>query len=84
VASIVAHTSLGRIRTTASTSGPLVTRIDAAEFLNVSVRQVDRLIADGSLPAVRIGERSIRIRQSALDALLVPVIHGGPGGRPAA
>jgi excisionase family DNA binding protein len=61
-----------------------VTRSDAAEFLNVSVRQVDRLIADGSLPAVRIGERSIRIRQSALDALLVPVIHGGPSGRPAA
>lgn len=67
-----------------SASGPLVTRNDAAEFLNVSLRQVDRLIADGSLPAVRIGERSIRIRQSALDALLVPVIHGGPGGRPAA
>lgn len=82
--SIVAQTSGGRLRTTVSSNDPLVTRNDAAVFLTVSLRQVDRLIADGTLAAVRIGERSIRIRRSALEALLVPVIHGGPGGRPAA
>ena len=74
--SIVAQTSGGRLRTTVSSNDPLVTRNDAAVFLTVSLRQVDRLIADGTLAAVRIGERSIRIRRSALEALLVPVIHG--------
>lgn len=82
--SIVAHTSVGRIRAIANPNDPLVTRNDAAGYLNVSLRQVDRLIADGSLPALRVGERSIRIRRSALDALLVPVVSGGPDGRPAA
>lgn len=43
----------------------LLTRNEAAESLTQSVRKVDMEIANGNLPAVRIG-RSIRIRPSAL------------------
>jgi len=45
-----------------------------AEYLHVTEMTVYRKIWSGELPAVRVGGRSIRIRQSALDALCRPVV----------
>jgi excisionase family DNA binding protein len=49
--------------------GPLLTRGEAAEFLNVSESTVYRLIRGGELPAYRVGH-SIRISQVALESYL--------------
>lgn len=43
-----------------------------ARMLDVSEKTVRRLVADGTLPAERIGRRLIRIRRRDVDAL------GGP------
>lgn len=40
-------------------------------MLRVSTRTVDRLIADGELPAAKFGH-SVRIPRSAVEALLTP------------
>ena len=40
---------------------------EAAEILSVSPTSVYRMIKAGKLPAVRIGERSLRIRAGDLD-----------------
>jgi excisionase family DNA binding protein len=48
---------------------PLHTAAEVAERVNISVRSVRRMIADGRLPIVRIG-RSVRIRPEALSALI--------------
>jgi len=42
----------------------------AREVLQVSRATLDRLIESGDLPVVRVGKRGIRIRQSAIDALI--------------
>ena len=47
----------------------LLTADESAALLSLSVRQVRRLIASGTLPFVRIG-RAIRIRPEAIAALL--------------
>ena len=44
----------------------LLTRKEAAEKLGVSLPTVDRLIAKGDLPAVRLG-RSVKIHEGLLD-----------------
>ncbi len=49
--------------------GPLLTRAEAAEFLNVSPQTVYRILRRGELPAFRIGH-SIRISQVALEIYL--------------
>ena len=48
---------------------PLLTAAEVAALLQVSLRTVRRLIADGSLPVVRIG-RSVRVSGEALNAFL--------------
>jgi excisionase family DNA binding protein len=48
---------------------PLLTAAEVAEFLNMSVRSVRRMLADGRLPFVRIG-RSVRVRSEALEAMI--------------
>jgi excisionase family DNA binding protein len=50
-------------------SSPLMTRNDVANFLQVSVRTVQRLIDDKKLSVVRIG-RSVRIHPDALKTLI--------------
>jgi excisionase family DNA binding protein len=45
---------------------PLLTRLDAAGILNVSLRTIDEKIASGDIPVVRIG-RSVRIRPETLE-----------------
>jgi excisionase family DNA binding protein len=42
----------------------------ARERLQISRPTLERLIERGELPIVRIGRRSIRIRESAVDALI--------------
>lgn len=53
----------------ASARPPLMTAAEVAALLQVSLRTVRRLIADGTLPSVRIG-RAVRVPQEALDAFL--------------
>lgn len=52
---------------------PLLTVQQTADRLSASVRTVRRRIADGSLRAVRFGPTQIRIRESAVEALLRPI-----------
>jgi excisionase family DNA binding protein len=51
----------------------------ASDRLGVSERTLRRLIADGSLPAYRIGSKTIRVRRSDVDALLrrIPTTDAG-------
>jgi excisionase family DNA binding protein len=44
----------------------LLNRPEAAERLRQSVRNIDKLIASGELPSVRIG-RSVFVRESAIE-----------------
>lgn len=48
----------------------LVTKSEAASALRVSVRTVDRYIADGTLSAIRLSARATRITRASLDSLL--------------
>jgi excisionase family DNA binding protein len=59
----------GRRKGHLRTSERLLTANETAAILNVSVRTVRRLIADGTLPAVRIG-RAVRISQDAVAQLI--------------
>lgn len=45
----------------------------SAETVGVSENTIRNWIAQGKLPAVRIGERIIRIRPADLAALITPV-----------
>jgi excisionase family DNA binding protein len=58
-------------RTIQQTAGSqsLMTAHEVADLLQVSLRTVRRLIADGRLPVVRIG-RSVRISREAFEGLL--------------
>jgi excisionase family DNA binding protein len=47
----------------------LLDKLDAAEYLNVSVRSVDRLWADRKLSGVKVGGL-VRFRQKDLDAYI--------------
>jgi excisionase family DNA binding protein len=47
----------------------LRTRQQAADFLGISLRTIDSLIASGELPCVPI-KRSVRIRPSALEEFI--------------
>ena len=44
---------------------------EAAEELNIPRSRAYELIANGELPAVRIGERSIRIHRGELERFLL-------------
>ena len=48
------------------TTSKLLKRKEAAERLRQSVRNIDKLIVAGELPAVRIG-RSVLVRESAIE-----------------
>lgn len=47
----------------------LLTAAEVAEILNISLRSVRRLIADGRLSVVHLG-RAVRIRPEALQTLI--------------
>lgn len=44
-----------------------------AEYLGLTERSVRRYIAEGELPAYRLGPREIRIKWADVDRLLTPV-----------
>lgn len=56
--------------------GPLLDRVDAAQYLGASERWVKRAIAERRLPTIKIG-RQVRISVAALDQLIAS------GSRPA-
>ncbi len=60
-------------KTAEPTVDPLLTLEDVAERLGVHIRTLHRFVADGRLPAYRIGPRLVRIRTSDVEAFLEPV-----------
>ena len=54
------------------TRSPFLTVAQAADELAVTDRFIRKLIADGQLRAVRVGERVVRIRRTDLEDLLRP------------
>ncbi len=51
-----------------------LSRREAAAYAGVSTDTIDRRIADGSLPAARVGKgRLIRIARADVDAMLRPI-----------
>ena len=58
---------------TTTTDHELLTVTEAAERLRVTTRFIRGLIADGTLPALRLGRRSLRLRRDDVDRLLRPV-----------
>ena len=59
--------------------GDLFTIEQAAQILNCSETTVRNRTRDGSLKAVRVGPRMIRIRRDDLDAILQPYDAGQAG-----
>jgi len=58
---------------TISTDHDLLTIAEAADRLRVTTRFIRMLIADGTLPALRLGRRSIRLRKDDVDRVLRPI-----------
>ncbi|GIG23333.1 hypothetical protein Cch01nite_40570 [Cellulomonas chitinilytica] len=61
-----------------SNPAAFVSVADVADELAVTQRFVRRLIADGELPAVKIGTRLVRVRRADLDGILRPVAALSP------
>lgn len=55
----------------------LLTVTEAADHLRVTTRFIRMLIADGRLPAMRLGRRAIRLRRDDVDDLLRPIQQEG-------
>ena len=49
----------------------------AAEYLGINERTVRRYIADGRLPAYRVGPRQVRIHRADLERLLILIPTAG-------
>lgn len=49
---------------------PLYSPDEAADYLGITRKLLDRLRSDGKLPTIVFGHRTVRIRRSALDAFL--------------
>lgn len=60
---------------TKTASPPDMSIADTAAYLGVTVRTVQQMIADGRLPAYRLGARVVRLRRTEIDAALQP--YGG-------
>ena len=48
-----------------------LTRAEAAEYLRVGTRTLDRWVAAGQLPAYRKGQRMTRFRREELDDFMM-------------
>jgi len=64
--------------TDAKFAGPMLTTREVAEALALTERKVRNLVAEGRLPAARLGRRTMRFRREDVVALLVA------SGQPAA
>ena len=51
-------------------SPPCVTRFELAQLLKVSVRTVDRMIADGEIRVVRVHGKTVRIPKAEVERYL--------------
>lgn len=49
----------------------------AAAYFDMSERSVRRMVAEGLLPAVRVGKRQIRVRRTDLELLARPIPTAG-------
>lgn len=60
-------------------SSQFVSLAEAARYLSVSPDSIRRRIAEGKLPAFRVGPRNVRVRIADLDALLerIPTVESG-------
>lgn len=50
--------------------GGLLTVEEVADILRLTIRTVQGYIRAGDIPSVRLGHRTVRVRQSDLDAYL--------------
>lgn len=50
---------------------------DAAEWAGVCERTMRRYIAEGRIPAYRLGKRRVRVKADDLDALFTRIPTGG-------
>lgn len=55
----------------------LMTKEAVANYWQVSIRTLDGLVANGVLPAIRLGHRTVRFRREAVDAALAKLEAGG-------
>lgn len=55
------------------TIAKFITQQQAAEVLGVTDRTIRKMIADGRLPAYRLGPRVIRLRLDEVEAALQPM-----------
>ena len=53
---------------------------ESAEILGVTAKSIQRWIADGTLPASRIGSKVVRISEESLSAALRPIVSAGGAG----
>lgn len=64
-------------RTPPAPKRTLLTQAEAADYLGVTTRTVRQYVADGVLPAYRLGSKHLRYDQAEVDALLRLVITVG-------
>ena len=55
---------------TPPTNAPNMSVNDVAEYLGVTTKTVYTMVADGRLPAYKLGARVLRLRRSDIDAAL--------------
>jgi len=49
---------------------PLITKKELAEFLNVHVRTITRMVTDGMIPSVKVGRVAVRFSlKDVMEAL---------------
>ena len=60
---------------------PLLTPSQAAERLGVSTRTMQRMLAEGRMPAVQISSKTYRIRPDVIDELLARAALNTGDGR---
>jgi excisionase family DNA binding protein len=59
----------------------LLTVLETARMLKVAPITIRRYIADGRLPAVKVG-RGVRVERQAVDRLVRPVVPRSSNGKP--
>jgi hypothetical protein len=57
----------------------LMRKVDVRRWLAVSPQTLDKLIGSGALPVVRVSERCVRIRASAVESYLASRTEPGAG-----
>jgi excisionase family DNA binding protein len=64
-------------RSSTSYTDHLISIGQAAAYAGVSTKTLRRRIADGTIPAVRLGPRAIRVRPGDIEAALRPIPTAG-------